>query len=253
MSSAHVSRSAVSLRAIDTYRRQATAHYYYYQLPTTYYLPPTTYYCAPVGRLLRTIGRHGRGPSQFTHPVGVGVSGQRLFVSEYSGCRLQVLSLEGGFLQAVRSPDSRCLAALGISGGRLSVSDSASRVHLFAIEHPNPPGGGGGGGGAAPAAAPAPTSAAAVAGPAVAVARAAAPADRTLSGAADGEEDSDERTKMVAERRARVELAAQAVDMRGVLAVLTQDDIHWLLPAAYADAASHPQFYQFPPPKHTPR
>eukprot|EP00964_Phaeocystis_antarctica_P149728 scaffold116951_cov66-Phaeocystis_antarctica.AAC.6 len=41
------------------------------------------------GRLLRTIGRHGRGPSQFTHPVGVGVSGQRLFVSEYSGCRLQ--------------------------------------------------------------------------------------------------------------------------------------------------------------------
>ena len=187
--------------------------------------------------------------------MGVGVSGQRLFVSEYSGCRLQVLSLEGGFLQAVRSPDSRCLAALGISGGRLSVSDSASRVHLFAIEHPNPPGGGGGGG-AAPAAAPAPPSAAAVAGPAVAVARAAAPADRTLSGAADGEEDSedsDERTKMVAERRARVELAAQAVDMRGVLAVLTQDDIHWLLPAAYADAASHPQFYQFPPPKHTPR
>ena len=41
--------------------------------------------------------------------------------------------------------------------------------------------------------------------------------------------------------------------MRGVLAVLTQEDIHWLLPAAYSDAASHPQFYQFPPPKQTPR
>ena len=36
---------------------------------------------------------------------------------------------------------------------------------------------------------------------------------------------------------------------RGVLQVLTQDDIHWLLPAAYADAAEHPEFYQFAPPE----
>lgn len=69
------------------------------------------------------------------------------------------------------------------------------------------------------------------------------------SDAAAGEAALHEGAKLVAERRARVELAAQAANMRGVLQVLTQDDIHWLLPAAYADAARNPQFYQFPPPK----
>ena len=79
-----------------------------------------------------------------------------------------MLTEEGTFLQAVRSPGSCPLGALGIAGGRLSVSDGASRVHLFAIEHPHSPAAAAAAG---TAAAPAPLSAAA-AGPAAAVATA---------------------------------------------------------------------------------
>lgn len=161
-----------------------------------------------------------------------------------------MLSLEGCFLQAVRSPDGCCLGALGLTGRRLSVSDGASRVHVFAIE----PDGCGEVANTASSPMAAVVAGAAVAG--VAVAGAATALAHTLSGAANGETveaNLDARAKMVAERHARVELAAQAADMPGVLEVLTQDDIHWLLPAAYADAASHPQFYQFPPPKPTPK
>ena len=78
-----------------------------------------------------------------------------------------MLTEEGTFLQAVRSPGSCPLGALGIAGGRLSVSDGASRVHLFAIEPPPSPASAAAAG---TAAAPAPLSAAA--GPAVAAATA---------------------------------------------------------------------------------
>ena len=80
-----------------------------------------------------------------------------------------MLTEEGTFLQAVRSPGSCPLGALGIAGGRLSVSDGASRVHLFAIEHPHSPAAAAAAA-AGTAAAPAPLSAAA--GPAVAAATA---------------------------------------------------------------------------------
>ena len=161
-----------------------------------------------------------------------------------------MLSLAGTFLQVVPAPLGGYLGALGITGRRLSVTDSAGRVHLFAIK---------------------PAHAAHTIGglcdhPVAAAAEAASSAanacthrkdaaDATSDGGSevstDGREAAvtDEAARLAAERRARVELAAQATDMRGVLQVLTQDDIHWLLPAAYADAANHPEFYQFPPPR----
>ena len=183
------------------------------------------------GRLLCAVGGHGDGPAQFRYPVGVGVAAGRLFVSEYAGCRLQVLSLDGRFLQCVPAPGAY-LGALGVAGRVLSVSDSASRVHLFAIEAPlDVPVG----------------DAAHVAAPGVPPPR--AKAGPGAAGAAGGSEGEDEGARLNAERRARVQLAVQAADMRGVLQVLTQEDIRWLLPAAYADAAEHPEFYQFAPPE----
>lgn len=195
------------------------------------------------GQFLCTLGQHGDGPAQFQYPVGIGILGRRIFVSEYTGCRLQVLSLDGRLLQTVRSPDGRYLGALGVMGRTLSVSDSASRVHLFRIEHAL-----GDDEGLTSAVGPATCPAAAAASMAAAtmVATAHTAPRREISvGAASAEQATDlhQGAKMMAERQARMQLAAQAATMRGVLEVLTQDDVHWLLPAAYADAAIHPDMY----------
>lgn len=195
------------------------------------------------GRHLRTMGQHGDGAGQFRYPVGVAVAAGRVFVSEYTGCRLQVLSAaDGRLLQLVRTPGGPgCyLGALGVTERALSVTDSASRVHLFAIEPPldraNTADGAD-----APSHFAAPRVAAG-AGPDAAATVASGLGQTSAADAA-----AREGARLVAERQARVELAARAVDMQGVLSALTQEDIHWLLPAAYADAAAHPEFYQFAP------
>ena len=195
------------------------------------------------GRHLRTLGQHGDGPGQFKYPVGVAVATGRVFVSEYTGCRLQVLAAaDGRLLQLVHTPAGPgCyLGALGVVGRALSVTDSASRVHLFAIEPPLARAHDADDAVAAPQyAAP---HVAPRAGPDAAAVQASGLAPTSAADAA-----AHEGARLVAERQARVELAARAADMQGVLSALTQDDIHWLLPGAYADAAAHPEHYQFPP------
>ena len=52
-------------------------------------------------------------------------------------------------------------------------------------------------------------------------------------------------------RRERVEAALEATDFRGVLDELTQEDVHVLVPRAYAHAERHPELYQLPPPRET--
>jgi DNA-binding beta-propeller fold protein YncE len=53
--------------------------------------------------LVRTFGRKGRAPGEFTQPMGVALRSGRLYVSEGEGQRLQVLSVEtGAALQIVR-------------------------------------------------------------------------------------------------------------------------------------------------------
>ena len=50
-------------------------------------------------------------------------------------------------------------------------------------------------------------------------------------------------------RRERIEAALEATDFRGVLDQLTQEDVHVLVPRAYAHAELHPELYQLPPPQ----
>ena len=127
-----------------------------------------------------------------------------------------------------------------MEGRALSVTDTASRVHLFAIEPPLDRADD----------VDAVDATLQCAAPSVAAGAgldvAAAPAfGLAPTRAADA--FAQEGARLVAERQARVELAARAADVQGVLSALTQDDIHWLLPGAYADAAAHAEFYQFPP------
>ena len=49
-------------------------------------------------------------------------------------------------------------------------------------------------------------------------------------------------------RRERIEAALEATDFRGVLDELTQEDVHVLVPRAYAHSEAHPELYQLPLP-----
>ena len=39
---------------------------------------------------VRTIGSHGTAPGQFSHPTGLAICGEFLYVSEFTGRRVQV-------------------------------------------------------------------------------------------------------------------------------------------------------------------
>ena len=180
------------------------------------------------GRHVRTLGQHGTGPGQFQYPAGVALAANLLFVSEYVGGRVQVLSSTGAFLQAVAAPFGGAHAcALGADEHTVSVTDSASRLHVFAIarrgEH----------GPFAPP--PAAYDAADSLGP-LALALAPDPA-------ADARAALAERR---ATRRGRVSLALEASDLAGVLGALKQEDVHALLPVALAHAERFPALYRLP-------
>lgn len=49
-------------------------------------------------------------------------------------------------------------------------------------------------------------------------------------------------------RRDRIEAAIAAHELRGVLDALTQEDLHMLVPRAYAHAEIHPELYRLPSP-----
>jgi hypothetical protein len=185
------------------------------------------------GRHIRHVGHFGDAPGEFRHPVGVALSADLLLVSEYTGGRLQVLSpTSGECLQLVRAPfEGACLGALGADARRVTVTDSADRLHCFAIRRRG-------------------------------VAAGAASEEN------DGEEEEGEEEggplhlapvrDAAVENEARVEelrrtragritLALEARDYRGVLESLTKDDVAALVPAANEHAVAHPELYRLPP------
>lgn len=193
------------------------------------------------GRPLSPIGRYGDRPGEMRHPVGVALSSDLLLVSEYSGGRLQVLSLTTGeCLQSVRAPfGGYCLGALGADARRVTVTDSANRLHCLRLLRrgakplADPP--------LAPVEEPAETGAPAVHGAAVSDPLA-------LEAARDlAAEEAARISELRRTRAGRIELALRASDYRGVLESLTRDDLAVLVPAAQAHAAKHPELYNLPP------
>jgi hypothetical protein len=57
------------------------------------------------GRYLKTIGKQGQGPGDFSAPVEVEISGGRLFVRELDNQRVSVIDPEGNFLKSVAIMD----------------------------------------------------------------------------------------------------------------------------------------------------
>ena len=83
-----------------------------------------------------TIGSQGSGDCQFSHPIGIVISGDVIFVAEYGGGRIQKLTITGKFLMKIGSrgsgngqlyhPWGMCLA----SDGSLYVAEY-SAVRIF--------------------------------------------------------------------------------------------------------------------------
>ena len=205
------------------------------------YVQPPHRRLLPARSALSQIGRYGDRPGEMRHPVGVALSSDLLLVSEYSGGRLQVLSLTTGeCLQSVRAPfGGYCLGALGADARRVTVTDSANRLHCLRLLRrgakplADPP--------LAPVEEPAETGAPAVHGAAVSDPLA-------LEAARDlAAEEAARISELRRTRAGRIELALRASDYRGVLESLTRDDLAVLVPAAQAHAAKHPELYNLPP------
>lgn len=71
----------------------------------------------------RCIGRQGSEPGQFENPVGVAASNGRLFVSEFTGRRLQALTLAGEPLYILAPPSITRLLGLCVTANRVYAGD----------------------------------------------------------------------------------------------------------------------------------
>ena len=81
--------------------------------------------------------RIGTAPGEFNAPAGVAIGHGRLYVSEKTGRRIQVLTLEGEPLHVVASPDGDSLSGLCVDGDRLWVIgphlQNPSHMHLLEL------------------------------------------------------------------------------------------------------------------------
>ena len=80
--------------------------------------------------------RAGSAPGEFDEPYGVAIGHGRLYVSEKTGRRIQVLTLEGEPLHVVASPDGNPLGGLCVDGDRIWVIGPCtddSHMHLLEL------------------------------------------------------------------------------------------------------------------------
>jgi len=85
------------------------------------------------GKWLRSFGSRGDQPGQFTYPTGITIAqGGRLYVTERTGKRVQMLTLDGDPLQVLPAPCGGWLYGVCADGERLwATSSSTNEVHLF--------------------------------------------------------------------------------------------------------------------------
>ena len=78
------------------------------------------------------IGQEGSSPGEFRHPVGVALHGFLLYVSEFTGRRVQVLSIGGEPLQVLVPPSRTRLLGLCVGEQRIHVGDfDGDQVHWW--------------------------------------------------------------------------------------------------------------------------
>lgn len=212
-----------------------------------------------MGAPVCAIGGHGSSPAQFRYPSGVAITSSLLLVSEYIGGRVQVLSPSGAPLQVLHSPfGGAYVCALGADERRVVVTDSRCRLHVFELlkrgsssfDEPSDDFGleaiGGGAVTTRRAGEPEWTGDAAefVMQPSDAPQHVRCPR-KSSEQEEKGTRTGGKRARMC-DRRKRVEIALEASDLKEVLHALTQDDLHALIPRAYAHANEHPEFYMVP-------
>ena len=84
------------------------------------------------GRGCRCIGRRGTAPGEFVNPVGVAVHERILFVSEFTGRRLQALTLGGVPLYLIAAPSGARLLGLCVGPERIHAGDfDSDQVHWW--------------------------------------------------------------------------------------------------------------------------
>lgn len=84
------------------------------------------------GTFLRTFGRRGSGPGQFSTPVGLAIDrADNLLVCDKANGRVQVLTPRGSFITAIRTAWPHCVYV--DREGRILVGSGRAGVHVFAF------------------------------------------------------------------------------------------------------------------------